>query len=337
MTPPALPTGHRIIHIPVNGDGLMSTIEGQAIDGVSIAQLDDNGGTLAAGGAYRRVFERPTTFWNENDGVWLLIDVSLARGLPDLYFVKTSNTPNGHVEVHVATGASEYQQRGLETATTFGNENDGTWGMVYTPQLSSKGPDLYFIKTSNTPSGRVEVHIASASSNYQTRTVAAVTTFTNEDNGIWALVPSGQPGPPDLVYVKTRNTPNGKVEVHIASGGSGYRTRTLETPTTFASEEDGTWGLVPTYNGRPDLYFIKTANTPSGNVEVHIASGASDYQTRTLEVETDFRNETDGTWSLVRDLPARTFPPRLHQDRQHPQQPRGGAPGAVQLTGGPRP
>ena len=26
-------------------------------------------------------------------------------GIPDLIFIKTSNTPNGHVEVHVAAGA----------------------------------------------------------------------------------------------------------------------------------------------------------------------------------------------------------------------------------------
>jgi hypothetical protein len=49
------------------------------------------------------VLEVPTTFGNENDGTWFMADWD-RDGIPDLVFVKTSNTPNGHVEVHVASG-----------------------------------------------------------------------------------------------------------------------------------------------------------------------------------------------------------------------------------------
>jgi hypothetical protein len=48
----------------------------------------------------------------------------------DLVFIKTSNTPNGHVEVHIASRASNYQQRIVETLTTFANENDGVWSLL---------------------------------------------------------------------------------------------------------------------------------------------------------------------------------------------------------------
>ncbi|MCR8560638.1 hypothetical protein KXD93_23485, partial [Mucilaginibacter sp. BJC16-A38] len=123
----------------------------------------------------------------------------------DLAFIKTSNTPNGHVEVHIASRASNYQQRILELSTTFGNENDGTW--LLTPTL-----DLVFIKTNNTPSGHVEVHIASRVSNYQQRILEVPTTFGNENDGTWLLTPTL-----DLVFIKTSNTPNGHIEVHIAA------------------------------------------------------------------------------------------------------------------------
>ena len=99
--------------------------------------------------------------------------------------------------------------------------------------------DLIFIKTSNTPNGHVEVHIASASSNYQTRIVETATTFVNELDGVWQLLANR-----DLVFIKTGNTPNGHVEVHIASASSNYQTRTLETATTFLNELDGAWSLV---------------------------------------------------------------------------------------------
>ena len=156
--------------------------------------------------------------------------------------------------------------------------------------MSTINSDLVFIKTANTPNGHVEVHIASAASNYQTRTLETATTFVNETDGTWQLLSNR-----DLAFIKTANTPNGHVEVHIASAASNYQTRTLETATTFAIETDGTWQML----GNNDLAFIKTANTPNGHVEVHIASAASKYQTRILETATTFVNETDGTWQML--------------------------------------
>ncbi len=52
----------------------------------------------------KRVPEVPTTFANETDGTWLLADWD-RDGIPDLVFIKTNNTPNGHVEVHIASGS----------------------------------------------------------------------------------------------------------------------------------------------------------------------------------------------------------------------------------------
>lgn len=240
---------------------------------VHIASADSNYQT--------RTLETATTFINETNGVWQLLNNN------DLVYIKTANTPNGHVEVHIASASSNYQVRTLETATTFINESDGAW------RLLNNG-DLAFIKTANTPSGHVEVHIASAASNYQERTLETATTFVNETNGVWQLLDNG-----NLVFIKTANTPSGNVEVHIASAESSYQTRIIETPTTFLCESNGTWQLLNNY----DLVFIKTANTPSGKVEVHIASAESNYQTRTLETPTTFYNETDGAWSLIQSSP----------------------------------
>ena len=234
---------------------------------------------LASGssGYQTRILETATTFGNETDGVWQLLPNQ------DLVFIKTSNTPSGHVEVHIASRTSNYQTRILETATTFGNASDGVWQLLL-------NLDLAFITTRNTPNGHVEVHIASRASNYQTRTLETATTFANESDGVWQLLPNL-----DLAFIKTSNTPNGHVEVHIASRASNYQTRILETATTFADESDGVWQLHPNL----DLVFIKTSNTPNGHVEVHIASRASNYQTRTVELPTTFVNESDGTWSLL--------------------------------------
>ena len=163
-----------------------------------------------------RILEVPTTFGNETDGTWLTADFDGDGTPPDLVFIKTANTPNGHVEVHVASGASNYQKRILEVPTTFGNETDGTWLMA---DFDHDGiPDLVFIKTANTPSNRVEVHVASGASNYQKRILEVPTTFGNETDGTWLMGEFQTWGLPDLVFIKTANTPNGHVEVHVAPG-----------------------------------------------------------------------------------------------------------------------
>src|SRR5208282_4900083 len=92
----------------------------------------------------------------------------------------------------------------------------------------------------------------------------------------------------------------GLVEVHVASRASNYQTRILETQTTFAAETDGVW-LIADFSGpgSADLVFIKTANTPNNLVEVHVASRASNYQTRIYATQTTFTAETDGAWLIA--------------------------------------
>ncbi len=52
---------------------------------------------------------------------------------------------------------------------------------------------------------------------------------------------------------------------------------------------------------RTDLYFIKTAHTPSGNVEVHSDGAASNFQQRTLDAASDFSHldGANGVWQMA--------------------------------------
>ena len=229
------------------------------------------------------------------------------------WFNSQGVAPNGYTYDQLAAlwvqfggQALPYQNRVLEVATTFAGETDGTWLMADYDRDGT--PDLVFIKTGTTPSGNVEVHIASGATKYQKRILEVPTTFASESDGTWLMADYDRDGIPDLVFIKTGMTPSGNVEVHIASGATKYQKRILEVPTTFASETDGTW-LMADYDrdGIPDLVFIKTGKTPSGNVEVHIASGATKYQKRILEIPTTFASETDGTW-LMADYDGTSLP-----------------------------
>lgn len=60
-----------------------------------------------------------------------------------------------------------------------------------------------------------------------------------------------------------------------------YTKRIVETGTTFLPEDDGVFMIADfTASKKDDLVFIKTANTGTNSVEVHVASAESKYQTR---------------------------------------------------------
>jgi hypothetical protein len=163
-------------------------------------------------------------------------------------------------------------------------------------------PDLIYIKTSNTGTNTVEVHVASVASDYQTIVYAGKSTFSPEDNGVWTMADTTGNGKLDLVYIKTRNTGTGKVEVHIASGASNYETRILETGTVFQSLPAPipirTW-LIHHFTTKinQELGFIQFAGTSQGKVEVLIAAGSQNYQTLSFDSLTTFLDE-DHTWLL---------------------------------------
>ena len=76
--------------------------------------------------------------------------------------------------------------------------------------------DLVYIKTSNTSTKKVELHVASESSTYQKFILQTRTTFNPETDGTWMMADYTKHVEPDLVFIKTANTGTGKVEVHIA-------------------------------------------------------------------------------------------------------------------------
>lgn len=245
-----------------------------------------------------RIFEAGTTFTApEVYGTWALAPFA-GTSPPDLTYIKTSNTGTNSVEVHVASGSSSYKTRVQEVGTTFGEENYGTWQLA--DYDGDKKLDLIYIKTSNTSTGYVEVHVASGSSTYKTRVLETATTFVEENNGQWQMIDFDGDGKLDLIYIKNQNTGTGTVEVHVASGSSNYQTRIQEFGTTFGEESNGVWQMVNYKNsGKLDLAYIKTQNTGTNKVEVHIASGSSVYKTRVQEVPTTFGEETDGAWQLI--------------------------------------
>jgi hypothetical protein len=152
------------------------------------------------------VLQTGTCFGCEDNGVWTLS----RKG--DLVYIKTRNCDSGKIEYHVASKASNYQQFTQHVATGFDVEDNGTWCIA--PTCSGDFADLYYIKTRNTGSGKVEVHTVSASSGWKSRVVDVATSFQPEESGRWLMANLSHQDRPDLVYIKTSSCESGKVEVH---------------------------------------------------------------------------------------------------------------------------
>jgi hypothetical protein len=145
-------------------------------------------------------------------------------------------------------------------------------------------PDLYCLKHSNTGTGKLEVHILSGASNYQTFLVETGTPITQADaaaNFNFAVGDYNGDGKPDLYCLKHSNTGTGKLEVHILSGASNYQTFLVETgtPITQADAAANFNFAVGDFNrdGVPDLYCLKRTNTGTQKLETHVLSGAAQY------------------------------------------------------------
>jgi subtilase family serine protease len=169
--------------------------------------------------------------------------------------------------------------------------------------FTSPTPQLGYIQTGSTGSDGVEVHVDTYSGSY-TRALDSNSDFApaNAADGTFQLF-GGVNGQPQLGFVKTASTSSGTVEVFVDNYSNGSYTRVLNATSDFApgNAADGTFQLFGSANGEPELGFIKTAATPSGDVEVHIdAYSSSGSYKRVLDATSDFANgnAADGTFEL---------------------------------------
>jgi len=109
------------------------------------------------------------------------------------------------------------------------------------------------------------------------------------------------PGSTDLDFIKVRNT-SGTVEVHWATGPSGYQSRGGDFASDFSpgDAENGNWQVFGSANGAPELGFVKLRNTGTGAVEVHWDTLQGSSYKRVGDFVSDFSaaEAANGTFQL---------------------------------------
>jgi hypothetical protein len=226
---------------------------------------------------------------------WMLAPYN-GDGQPDLWGIYRPNATSGFLEIHVLSAASNYKTFVLHVATGLPAPAAADFADWQLGSLNGDGnEDLFGIKTNHTQSGSVEVDVLNQASGYKTFAFRAASGFATADApnfAKWRLAQFGGDGQPDLYGVKTRNTGSGFVEVYVASAGSNYASFLLHARTVFSQADApnfADWQLNGFYfDGQSDLYGIKTKNTGSGHVEIHVAAATSNYGSFLLHASTAF-------------------------------------------------
>lgn len=214
-------------------------------------------------------------------------------GRPDMFAIKKNATGTGSTEVHILSGGENFQRFLLHTGTP-----QHETGLEYDFQVADWNrdgyQDLIIIKKYNTGTNSTEVHILSGALNFQDYLLHTGTPQEETGNNYdFDVADWDRDGYPDLFIIKKAETGTGMAEVHILSGVSGFQRFILNTGTAQHQTGNEYVFRIADWNGdgRPDLFGIKKNQTGTGSTEVHIVSGAGNFQhfllhTGTVQEET---------------------------------------------------
>lgn len=218
---------------------------------------------------------------------------------PDLVLIKKSETGSGATEVHVLSGDDNFQKFTLNTGTAQHRTGDeytfrvGDWD-------GDGRPDLIGIKKNGTGTHSLEVHVLSGSNVFRSFILRTGTpqheVFYNYD---FEVADWNQDGRVDLILIKKFGTGTFSTEVHILSGADNFQRNLLSTGTPQHETGDSYEFEMADVDQdrRPDLVIIKKNGTGTGRTEVHVLSGASNFQNFILHSGTAL-HETWGEYTF---------------------------------------
>jgi len=234
-----------------------------------------------------------------------------ADGVPDLVAVSKKNTGSHMTEVHILTGLNAnlgfpfaYFLAQVPTALP---ETEDDWAFTMADWDKDGIPDLIGVKKVGTGTNSTELHILSGASLFQNFILQTGTALPESTPGpgrrlsrFWdfALLDWNHDGIPDLIAV-SKDVIDG-TRIQILSGASGFSSFLLDTYTPIGPAGlDTECGLADVDgDGWLDLVCIKRRLTGTGTTEVHVLTGARNFQEFILETGTPLP-ETDSSWQFV--------------------------------------
>ena len=185
----------------------------------------------------------------------------------DLFCINKLGTESCATEIHILNADANYHhfrcQSGINLHET---------GQNFQFALAHNR-DLFAIKKSHTSTNSTEVHILTASSNYQTYRLQTGTAMPETDHTSQFLLASND----DLCWIKESITGSKTTEVHVLSASSNYQSFVLHTSTKLP-ETDLSWDFIGV-GWNNDVYAIERSNTSSDITRLYVLNHASHYKT----------------------------------------------------------
>ena len=226
------------------------------------------------------------------------IAFGVTYGAGDLTVASVPNSSGGTVSVGIAAQDAGYSSVAAQASTALSVSDPQNWRFEFASYDGDQQGDLYAIHERNTASGKVEVHVLSAKTNYQTYLAHIATALSAVDSGQWQfrIAPSDGDGAADLYAIRTVGGGFGTVEVHILSAASAYQSFSDHASTALPEVTDAQWTFL--ISGSGDLVGVLRYGGASGKVEVHTLSRASRYQAFSLHVPTPLPADTSGKYEF---------------------------------------
>lgn len=181
-------------------------------------------------------------------------------------------------------------------------DNDN-FAVLAAPWGNDPRPSLFYIKKRNTGTGRTEVHILSAASGHRSYSLHVGTGLhETHKHFVFKLADWDGDGIPDLWAIKKWATGTGRTEVHIFSGASNFATPIFHGATALhETGESFSFDILPRGRTRPpDLVAISRSSTGTRSTELHILSGASNFQDFVQHTGTGLHETGSGDgWSFA--------------------------------------
>ncbi|WP_221495445.1 FG-GAP-like repeat-containing protein, partial [Streptomyces netropsis] len=176
-----------------------------AAPGAAVAAGDEHASTgtrQATAPAFGNFILQTGTALHETDDTFATATTDWDRdGRPDLVAVKKSRTGTNSTEVHILSGASNFQRYILQTGTAL-HETDASFDFAITDWDRDTRPDLVAVKKNRTGTNSTEVHILSGASNFQRFTLQTGTALHETDASFdFAITDWDRDTRPDLVAV----------------------------------------------------------------------------------------------------------------------------------------
>jgi Glycosyl hydrolase catalytic core len=221
----------------------------------------------------------------------------------NLFAIGSTETGSKTTEIHVLDGLLGYTKFLGHNPTVLGETTSAHWQFSMQDYNRDTLPDLMGVAMNGTGSGRTEVHLVNAASNYQTFLFQGATGLgeTNASQWRFGFADVNHDGRPDLLAIAMNGTGSKSTEVHVLNGADGFTSFLGHNITPLGETQTSQWqfgfGDV-NRDGFVDILAIALNGTGSHRIEVHVLSGATSYTTYLTHAISPLGEVTASQWQF---------------------------------------